>query len=176
MALYKDLYRVESTRLHTWDYTATGYYFVTTCAKERRCWFGGIIDDRVALSSIGRIVEEEWLRAEAVRDNVRLDEFVIMPNHVHGIISIEGASFETRLRGVSTPGLAAGSLGAIMRQFKSNATRRIWAAGHREFAWQSRFHDRIVRNERELNAMREYILVNPRKWAEDKEYPGRRVA
>jgi REP element-mobilizing transposase RayT len=104
-----------------------------------------------------------------------------MPNHVHGIIAIEGALFEpgiaeTRLRGISTAGLPAGSLGAIMRQFKSNATKRIWAAGHREFGWQSRFHDRIVRNERELNAIREYILDNPRKWAEDKENPNNRAA
>ena len=191
MTRFQHRYRIESTRLKGWDYTA-GWYFVTICTHQRRCFFGEVSDDIVCLSPIGRIVAEEWERTAIVRPYVWLDGWVLMPDHFHGIIAIDDVEtaqrddvetaqrddvetaqcddvetaqrddVETARRVVST--LRARSLGAIIGQFKSVATKRIWAAGWRDFAWQTRFHDRIIRDQAGLDAVRRYIANNPRRW------------
>jgi putative transposase len=197
MTLYKDKYRVESARLKGWDYSAVGYYFVTICMRDRLCTLGNVIDGVVRLTPVGEIVAEEWQKTAQIRKNVTLDEWVVMPNHLHGIVVIheketpqhETPQHETPHRGVSTeepddcrdvpvarlsqtlPGrLRKGSLGAIIGQFKSVCTKRIWAAGH-DFAWQSRFYDEIIDDEKSLVTIREYIRNNPLKWQFDKENP-----
>jgi REP element-mobilizing transposase RayT len=88
MTKFKDKYRVESTRLPGWDYAGAGWYFVTICTWNRECLFGEIVDGEMRLSSIGEIVAEEWQKTPDIRPNVVLDEWVIMPNHLHGIIVI----------------------------------------------------------------------------------------
>ena len=98
MAKYKDRYRVESARLPGWDYHAAGWYFVTLCTRDRVPFFGEIVDGEMVLSSIGRIVAEEWQRTPEIRSNVILDEWVVMPNHLHGILVIVAP-----LNGVETP-------------------------------------------------------------------------
>ena len=101
MTLFKNKYRIESTRLRGWDYSAAGYYFVTFCTYHREPCLGHIVDDDVLLSRSGEIVAEEWNKTEQIRPNVRLDEWIIMPNHVHGIIVITH-HVETGRRPVST--------------------------------------------------------------------------
>jgi len=103
-----------------------------------------------------------------------LDQFVVMPNHLHGIIVIEESPAVSRAstprrRASTRPRLHRNSLGSIIGQFKSVATKRIWAAGYRDFAWQPRFHDHIIRSEPSLNSIRRYIRDNPAKWALDKD-------
>jgi hypothetical protein len=94
--LFKDRYRSESARMKGWDYASTGYYFVTICTRGRECWLGNVVDGVMDLSSAGVIVAEEWQKTESIRENVALDEWVIMPNHIHGIIVInELPSVET---------------------------------------------------------------------------------
>lgn len=183
MTLYKDKYRVESARLKGWDYSAVGYYFVTICTRDRLCTLGNVVDGVMWLSPVGKIVAEEWQKTALIRENVNLDEWVVMPNHLHGIVVIH--ENETFHRNVSTESklcrdapvgrlpvtrLYKGSLGSIIGQFKSVCTKRIWAAGH-DFAWQSRFHDEIIRNENMLDKVREYICNNPLKWELDQENP-----
>jgi putative transposase len=164
---FKDKYRVESTRLPGWDYSQPGWYFVTICTRDRHLFFGDVADGTVCLSPIGEIVAEEWQKTPQIRPNVELDEWVVMPNHVHGIIVITAAAaVETPRRGVST-----GSLGAIVGQIKSVCTKRIWAAGYTDFGWQSRFYDRIIRDEMALARTREYIRNNPLKWERDRNNP-----
>lgn len=211
MTLYKDKYRIESTRLKDWDYSRDGYYFVTICTQDKKCFFGDVIDENVRLSAIGEIVADEWLKTAQIRKNVSLDAWIIMPNHLHGIIVINndvetprwGVSQiytaqndrtsddyvktlsqnkkETSHRDVSTGGNASvcrggqgkmksGSLGAVIGQFKTQCKKRTIAAGH-DFSWQSRFYDHIIRNEKSLNKIREYIINNPLKWEIDKENP-----
>ncbi len=92
MTLFKNKYRVESTRLKGWDYTAAGLYFVTVCAKNRECFFGNVVNAEMCLSPIGEIVADEWQQTPRVRPYVELDEWIIMPNHVHGIIAIGNAA------------------------------------------------------------------------------------
>ncbi len=178
MTLYKKRYRIESSRLAGWDYSSPAWYFVTICTHEKRSFLGEMQNDKVHLSRAGEIVVEEWQKTAAIRANVTLDEFVVMPNHIHGIVVIKEPNMaasprvETPRRGVSTahrPQKA--SLSSIIGQFKSVSTKRIWAAGHREFGWQSRYHDRIIRSDRALAAIREYIANNPSKWALHKENP-----
>jgi REP element-mobilizing transposase RayT len=139
-------------------------------------------------SPAGKVVEEEWKRTEQVRPDVRLDAWVMMPNHVHGIVILQNSAgkspVETPRWGVSVgmgvslakntkAKLHAGSLGAILGQFKSVSTKRIRAAGIHEFAWQPRFYDRIVRDENALVEIQAYILNNPNTWEDDEENPER---
>ena len=178
MTKFKDKYRVESARLRGWDYASAGWYFVTLCTRNRECVLSEVVNGVVHLSPIGELVAREWLKTEQVRANVALDECVIMPNHVHGIIVIkDNLDVETARRAVSTRDVSTraastlkpSSLGSIIGQIKSNCTKHIWAAGFTDFNWQARFYDHIVRNERSLNAIREYIIKNPLKWEQDKD-------
>ncbi len=172
MVLFKQKYRIKSARLPGWDYAAAGWYFVTICTRERRCCFGDVESDAVRLSIIGKIVAEEWLKTGRIRSGVKLDQWVIMPNHLHAIVILEGS--EPPQRGGSTSGTSGwkpNSLGAIMGQFKSASTKRIWTAGYRDFSWQARFYDHIIRDEQSLHNIREYIINNPMKWELDKDNP-----
>jgi REP element-mobilizing transposase RayT len=178
--LFRNKYRIPSARLRGWDYTSAGWYFVTICIKNRVPCLADIVEGTVRLSPIGKIVAEEWQKTAQIRANVVLDAWVIMPNHVHGIIGITGTArgdvVETPRRGVSTTTAASaawksGSLGATIGQFKSVCTKRIWAAGFRDFAWQERFYDHIIRDERALNRIRNYIANNPARWELDRNNP-----
>ena len=185
--LFKNKYRIKSTRFPENDYTQPGYYFVTFCTRDREHFFGEIISGEMQLSPIGEIVTQEWVNTGIVRPNVRLDEWIIMPNHIHMIVVItdeidsgEGPEnrketphqAETPHRGVSTRAASrkwkANSLGSIIGQFKGMCTRRIRARGHTDFGWQSRFYDRIIRTEDELDNMRFYIRHNPANWETDR--------
>ncbi len=171
-------YRTESDRLRDWDYATPGAYFVTICTKHNQPFFGEVVDDAVRLSVIGQIVEQEWKRTAALRLNVSIDEFIIMPNHLHGIIVIHEThptptqSVETPRRGVSTTNRRwkSGTLGAIINQFKSKCTKRIRAAGYPQFAWQRGYYDHIIRNPRDLDRIRRYIRSNPAQWSLDETH------
>jgi REP element-mobilizing transposase RayT len=165
-------YRGQSIRLPWWDYSQAGWYFVTVCTKDRQCLLGKIVEGSMALSPAGLIVEAEWWRTATVRKNVRLDEFVMMSNHLHGILVITEGQGKTSQRDVSTkPGLRPDSLGAIVGQFKSICTKRIRGAGFPQFAWQASFYEHIIRDERSLGNIRQYIGDNPAKWELDADNP-----
>jgi putative transposase len=181
MSLYKNKYRVESSRLKLWDYSSEGAYFITICTKDMVNYFGKIVNEKVILSSIGIIVNEEWLKTGVVRNYVTLDEYIVMPNHVHGIIflldkpnNVETPRWgvsnrETTHRVVSTT-IKKGSISSIIGQYKSNCTKQIRESEITDFQWQTRFHDHIIRNERELYNIRKYIFNNPLKWSNDEYY------
>ena len=174
MTQYKNKYRAETTRLKGWDYTSAGWYFVTICTRGRISYFGEIRDSEMQLSPIGKILAEEWQKTAQVRPYVSLDEWIVMPNHIYGIIVIHNDdNVETARRAVSTegPGLKAKSLGAIINQIKSVCTKRIRAAGFMDFGWQPRYYDHIIRDNEDLDRIREYIVGNPYKWDEDEENP-----
>lgn len=194
------------------DYRRSAAYFVTICTQGRQCVFGGIQQGRVVLNETGRIVAEEWKRSEEMRDEVLLDAFVVMPNHLHGIICLvpsevdavsprgydlhigadQTSSEKTSNDDVGPHGDAAlhereqhprwkkgrpqrhaRSLGSMIAGFKGAVTKRI--NRHRSTpgaqVWQSRYHDRILRNEREWRACRRYIEQNPGRWSEDRYHP-----
>jgi len=193
MTLFKNKYRIESTRLKGWDYSSAGMYFVTICTRNRECVFGDVVNGEMHLSRIGEIVVEEWQNTPKVRPYVELDEWVVMPNHLHGIIVITDAvetfrgnvstdqtfrgnvsTDQTFPRNVSTTNpsrLKPRSVGAMIGQIKSICTKRIAAESIEGFNWQERFWDEIIWNERALDAVRAYIINNPANWNKDKDNP-----
>ena len=127
------------------------------------------------LNAWGRIVQDEWRRTAQVRSNIDLDLFVVMPNHMHGILLMTGDADEHNAAargGVRRDGNAPGSLGQIMGHFKSIVTKRIrQATGSRDIeVWQRNYFDRIIRNEKALHEVRNYILANPGRWMDDSLY------
>ncbi len=190
--LAPDLRRRRTLRLPGWDYAAAGAYFVTIVTHERWSLFGTVRDGAMTLSPCGNIVREEWLASAAIRREIELDTFVVMPNHVHGIVWIvetgpEGGWSRTGDPVAATrPGTHRGpptvrrprSLGAFVAGFKSAATKRIneirGVSGSP--VWQRNYYERVIRNDRELAAVQTYIEENPARWAEDRENPDRILA
>ncbi|OGJ61308.1 hypothetical protein A3C37_04965 [Candidatus Peribacteria bacterium RIFCSPHIGHO2_02_FULL_53_20] len=182
MTLFRHRYRVESTRLPGQDYAEHGIYFVTVCTHDRHPWFGEIRNGVMGLSEAGCIVAQEIARTACIRTNVVLDEWVVMPNHIHAIIEIcpwnNVDPVETHRWCVSTwiaeciplCRRKPSSIGSIMAQVKSISTKRIRAIGYGDFAWQSRFYDHVIRSDRALENIRSYIRNNPRMWKRDRNY------
>ena len=100
--LFRNKYRTRSTRLPGRDYSFDGKYFVTICTKNRQMFFGKIINNKIILNNLGRIISDEWKRTEKIRNNIKLDEFIIMPNHLHGILIIDNSMVETPRWGVNS--------------------------------------------------------------------------
>ena len=150
-----------SIRLRGYDYASCGAYFVTLVTHKRELLF----DDPV----LHRVAETFWERIPRHAPHVSLDEWIVMPNHVHGILVIETSVNSDP----SSSGPAAGSLGAVVGNFKSVTARRINRIRKTPGApvWQRNYYDRIVRNERELQAIRQTIADNPRNWEMDREHP-----
>jgi REP element-mobilizing transposase RayT len=178
MDRFQGKYRIPSARLPGWDYASAGYYFVTIVTHGRIPYFGEILAGKMHLSPIGAIVAEEWSKTPQIRPNIQLDEWVIMPNHLHGIIIITTVEtprrgVSTERRGVSTKAWKPNTLGSILNQFKSVCTKRIRLACNPDFGWQPRFHDHIIRDEKSLERIRAYIRYNPLQWSQDGENPDR---
>ena len=166
--LFQNKFRVESTRLPEYDYSTGGWYFVTINILNHQNFLGTIHNDKMILNAVGKIVESEWLNTPNIRKNVSLDYYVIMPNHVHGIICIEGLKEPNIGKPIKS---TAQNLSSIINGFKAAATSKIHKRGFTNFAWQSRFYDRIIRNEKELYIIRRYIEQNPLRWNLDEEIP-----
>ncbi|MEB3883672.1 transposase [Lyngbya sp. CCY1209] len=173
MNYHPDRHHRRSIRLPGYDYSQSGWYFVTICSYKKQCIFGDIKVGKICLNYIGTIVREEWLKSAQMRQEVELDEWIIMPNHIHGIVVIVNGDLDTNgaqaLRSYKKPR----SLSSFIGGFKSSVTKRI-----KEFSqqpsppvWQRNYYESIVRNERHLNQIRQYIIDNPQKWDEDPEKP-----
>ncbi|PJF34117.1 MAG: transposase [Phototrophicales bacterium] len=182
MTRFKDKYRIETTRLPGWNYASAGWYFVTICTRDQQPFFGHIENGDMYLSPIGEIAAQFWQEIPRhTVGHVSLDVFVVMPNHVHGIVVIQDTPVETLHCNVSTDNVdknlmstispQAGSLGAIIRSYKSAVTRWCRQNGYAEFGWQSRFYDHVIRNENALHNIRQYISENPSRWEMDQNHP-----
>ncbi|GAB4545844.1 MAG: transposase [Anaerolineales bacterium] len=169
-----------SIRLKGYDYTRTGAYFVTIVAYQRECLFGNIQNNEIILNEWGEIVREEWERTAVVRPNVELGDYVIMPNHIHGILifadDIAGATRRVAPANIaSTKTILPNSLGSVIGQFKSIVTKRINRLQNVSGlpVWQRNYYDHIIRNEKEMDRIARYIQTNPLRWAEDHDNPNR---
>jgi putative transposase len=189
-----------SIRLKGYDYAQPGAYFVTICVRERECALGDVKDGKMALSDAGHIVQACWDDLPTHYPHVELDAFIVMPNHVHGVIvlvddtTVVGAGLRPAPTGPAPTGPAPTGpaptepaptepaptavakrhgLPEIVRAFKSFSARRINKM--RDTAdtsfWQRGFYERVVRSERELGAIRQYIIDNPLKWELDRDNP-----
>ena len=157
-----------TTRAQWWNYAESAAYFVTVVTHNRTKFFGEIKNGIMNLSELGKIVELEWLKTFELRKDMRLEmgEFVVMPNHFHAIVIIGSNPYN--LKADLEPGNQFGpqskNLASIMRGFKSAVT--MWAKKNNlpDFAWQSRFHDHIIRDQRAFDNISNYIKENPENW------------
>ena len=232
MTLFKDKYRIESVRLQGYDYSQPGAYFITIVTHNRQCLFGNIVDGEMMLNEFGVLVKNEWLKTGIIRPNIVIDAFVVMPNHLHGILIITGNDDGRGFRGgggrdtlqrVSTTksemesdtksdmesdtksdmesnmesdmesnmesdmesdtGMGTktmeqfgkpttNSIPTIVRLFKSTTTKQINQLRQTPMQplWQRNYYEHIIRNEIELNRIRQYIIDNPKKWKTDENY------
>jgi len=156
-------------RYKGYDYSQGGFYFVTICAKNREMFFGDIKNEKMELSEIGVAADRCWQEIPRNFLTVDLDEYVVMPNHVHGIIIIR-RNAPRRVPTECDSGLKPlikDSLSSIVNHYKGGL-KKFCNNNNLEFVWQPRFHDRIIRNEEELNRIRQYIIDNPTKWDWDR--------
>ena len=163
-------------RLQGYDYSRDGYYFVTVCTYNRFEWFGKIENKEMQSNKYAGVIWACWHDLPNHYQNVRLDEFVVMPNHIHGIIIIDNVGngfkpFPTIGRSVNAP--KNHGLSEIMRGFKTFSSRKIneMTINDGKFRWQKSFHDRIIRGEQSLDRIRAYIHNNPLQWPDDAENP-----
>ncbi len=195
--LFRNRYRVPSARAPWWDYGRDAAYFVTICTQGHTHFFGEVEKDKMRLTEIGTIAHDCWQEIPDHFPFVHLHEFVVMPNHVHGIVIIDRYGYappvETlhdtpveTLHATSLPTsdppppkneeMAAlspksGSLSTIIRSYKSAVSKQARAI-HADFTWQARFHDRIIRDAQGHEKIRYYIINNPRLWEKDRFHPG----
>jgi len=188
---FTNKYKINSSRLQNWDYSIPGYYFITICTYNHNNFFGKIINNKIELSKRGEITKSELLKTFEIRKNIKLHEWVIMPNHIHLLIQLfdilvetpcvaslqtnskikiinythkNHPNFYSRLNQKSNQ-----LISKTIQQFKSAVTRQI-NPKIIFFAWQSRFHDQIIKDEKELLIIKNYIQNNVINWNKDKYF------
>lgn len=145
------------------DFKEAVLYFITICSAQGRCIFGEVVNDKIELSPVGQIINQEWLNTPKYHAHLRLDLYVIMPNHIHLLALLLAADRESLDSFKSLP--------EIIGSFKSGVVRRA----RKELAikseiWQTSFYDKIINTERKLEITRDYIINNPAKWNEDRYF------
>lgn len=186
----------QSIRLKNYDYSIEGLYFITLCVIDKKNIFGEIIDGKLYLNKFGKIAKEEWAKTPEIRKNTSLGEFIIMPNHMHGIISIDYQINETKKEDIGKFQSPSQTIGAIIRGYKGATTKRINnlireikaspSTGELQFApaespeqalkylsgegsiWQRNYYDIIIRTEKAFTNISNYIINNPANWKKDK--------
>lgn len=161
-----------SIRLKDYDYTQSSAYFITVCTEKRHNILGNVIDSKMYLNKFGQIVADSWIWFHEQYSYVELDEWIIMPNHLHGII-VTTAGLEGGSRTAPTDVIKYKSLGRLIGAFKTISTKQINEVRSMPGApiWQRNYYEHIIRNEEDLNECREYIINNPIKWELDSENP-----
>lgn len=172
-------HRRRSVRLSGYDYSQAGAYFVTICTKDRACLLGEIAEGAIHFNDAGTIVEAAYHGLPGRFPSVAIDEFMVMPNHVHGIIVV-GAQFIASLDAkpdaihrITDQGAInrAPTLGDVVRAFKAVSTRQIRMHANPRFAWQRNYYEHVIRDDTSLDRIRQYIADNPLQWAMDRENP-----
>jgi putative transposase len=181
-----------SIRLPGYDYTQPGAYFVTMVTHGRALLFGEIVDGEMWLNDAGRIAEQCWWDIPAHFPHVALDAFVMMPNHVHGVLWIVDDPAVADVIGVGAknfsplrpppsdtdqrPRGTSKTIGSVVRGFKIGVTKWFRQNTHIYTIWQRNYYEHIIRTNEELARVRAYIQSNPQRWTEDRENPGGRTS
>jgi putative transposase len=181
MPTYKPAPR--TIRLQDFDYRQPGFYFITICVNKHEIKFGNIDEDQMHLNSNGVLAEQIWKKLPQRFPGIELDKYIIMPNHLHGIINLHDEQpilykhaktervpqrFQDSVQTAIRPYKQMPVLGEMIRSFKAEATYRLHRTGEPNFAWQRRFYESILSTEKDLAATRLYIANNPARWALDK--------
>jgi putative transposase len=162
-----------SLRLKDYNYANPGAYFVTICTKDRIPLLGDIIEGDMRLTDYGRIVDQEWKISAKIRREITLDTFVLMPNHIHGIILINESDVGATGGSPVRSGPRQYSLASFLGGFKSATTKHInnLRQSPGTPVWQRNYYEHVIRNEQSLHRIREYIANNPARWDFDRENP-----
>jgi len=181
MGYNPDHHHRRSIRLQGYDYSQAGAYFVTLCAWNRVCIFGDMSEGQMQLNSGGQAAEKCWLSIPEHFPHVQLDAFVIMPNHVHGIIwiidtvcvgpNVGAKNFSPLQPNTSKPISPSKTVGSIVRGFKIGVTKWYRSNTDTHQVWQRNYFEHVIRDDKSLNRIREYIIENPTHWAQDRENP-----
>jgi len=164
-----------SIRLPGYDYTQPGAYFITICTYQFVHLFGTVVNGKMEINEYGRIIEAEWHKSPQIRPYLRMDEFVVMPNHSHGIIWITNPEL-SKAKTLVQPEfrLKSRSLGAFVGGFKAAVTKQINLLRNAPSAmpvWHRNYYEHIIRRDESLNAIRQYIRENPARWQIDRYHP-----
>lgn len=166
-----------SIRLPGYDYTQPGAYYITICTYKRQCWFGDVVNGRVHYNHLGSIAYSFWQALPRRFSQIELDAFVVMLNHLHGILIICDRANQIQLDNIPKQEQfgkpIAGSIPTIIRSFKAAVTKRInlMRSTPEPRVWQSNYYESIIRIETGLNKVRQYIINNPLQWEIDKDNP-----
>ena len=156
-------------RWRGFDYSSASAYFITICVKDHCHWLGEIKNGIMCFSEVGNIAALYLQQIPEIRNNVLLETFIVMPNHIHFILEItENTSEEIRYNQFGKP--LSGSVSMIVNQFKGAVKKWCNQNGYADFEWQGRFHDHVIRNDKEFKAIENYIIDNPVNWNKDKFY------
>ena len=184
--MHKHTPQRKTTRLQNYNYKTAGAYFITICTHNHMPIFGMITDNKMELNHIGRIAEEEWIKTFELRPYLKIDQFVVMPNHLHALLWLDNKNAggarsaptakcnnekEQFLETVHAK-IESGSLSAVIRSYKAAVTKKVNAEAmvkHR--LWQRGFYEHVVRKNESLDKIREYIIHNPINWSKDPENP-----
>ncbi len=164
----------QSIRLKNYDYSKPGYYYVTICSQNRECMFGEINNSHITLNTPGKTINKTWREIPKYFNGIGIDEYVIMPNHIHGIVKIHDGNTIGQAQGPA-PTMP---LPDVIKRFKTLTThkyidgvrKKSWKPFKKRL-WQRNYYEHIIRNDIELDEIRKYITENPLKWSEDKENP-----
>ncbi|MEM8676903.1 MAG: transposase [Cyanobacteria bacterium P01_G01_bin.67] len=194
MEKFKGKYRIPSIRLQNWNYGWNGAYFITACTKNRIHYFGKVVNGKMQFSHIGIVADILWYEIKNHADRIELGEFVVMPNHIHGILILNNKNCDRNFNNndnqcsrdkaclVSTTtttdndqtigqkrfqNQGKNTISSIVGGYKSAVTKHVKRLGY-QFTWQSRFHDYIIRNDVEFDRIVKYIQNNPQNWHRDK--------
>lgn len=163
----------KNTQMKQWNYSSEGCYFVTICVKNKQCLFGNVKGPKMHLNNWGQIAHDCWKQIPKHFPTIGIDQFVIMPNHVHGIIVIRDDNIRVGNKYICSLTKKPKhrnmmQLPKIIATYKAAVTRKInQITPINNFTWQQSFHDHIIRNERALCNIRNYIFLNPKNWKED---------
>lgn len=168
---FKNTYRIKTTRLKNWDYGSHGFYFVTICTKNKQPYFGRIINNTTTVETqdlaslqttpMGDIAHQYWNEIPKHFPFAELDVFIIMPDHVHGLLFFNKSNYNDWKPNSFKP--QSKNLASVIRGYKA-AVKKYATLSNFEFAWQARYYDRVIHAEPELHATRKYIEDNPTKW------------
>ncbi|WP_017653546.1 transposase [Fortiea contorta] len=170
-----------SMRLKGYNYSSAAFYFVTICTYKRQCLFGEIVNDEMVLNEYGKIIAEEWRKSSEIRQEIELDEWIVMPNHFHAIIVITYSGCSPSDDSPQTnenpqkiaPPMKPRSLSSAIAGFKCATTSRINTIRNAPgtAVWQRNYYEHIIRNQFSLEKIRQYIQNNPQSWNKDQLHP-----
>lgn len=161
-----DIHRRRSIRLKDYDYSQAGAYFVTICTQNKECIFGDVIISEMQLNDLGNVAQQCWSEIPKHFPNAILDEFIAMPNHIHGIVifTVGAKNVSPLQHGTSM------TIGSIIRGFKIGVTKWARENGACHAPWQRNYYEHVIRDENDMNRIREYIANNPLNWEQDENY------